>query len=784
MKRFLYKNLRTLIIDIVMLLIVVTSFVLEYTRFSKLSSQIPLYNANIIVSLLPAIITIISISLQIHGDTIFNVKIRDYQKLRNNHYNLLHMVLITSFLFAIELMVQILNKSFSAIVISSVVFVYSIIFTILELPILMKSESSAIMIIKKYIKTKRHYSQSESNVFDRLLKNFIIERGIKFVFFELRNKSIKDNNLLGCLLTNQNEFLYKYLNNILVYKKNNYLNDNEEDALFVLKSCFKNLNDLLDLNDEFNYLIFDNSGTNIYHLASLTYCTHKLAAILNYENEVSNLKRILNLYFWRKDRNDVPTLYINYIATMLAGTLTTGEDWFAKAYRDYDLSPIFADIPEYSLDYLLLMIICFILNSKHILTETKELILSVINEPRKGLNSIGNSWKDMIAKTIENYNYPEKLFFAVEDMMKLSEKLKEHTCDIFPGRVTLFSYDDNVHFSKELVIDYWLQIFLNHPYFYYDKSEIYSFLVNLPVERGDIIAKVFENRYLYNNIQSEKSGSTPFFDLLFDSRSKKKNLTLENALKDFVAYHNSKMYGKNHQPLSNVILNQLKKQEDKAVFDCISKYSLNKNLAFEPDDIFSRNIWLEGENGDFSSLLDLYLKELNFGVNRIIENILKKKIKINLFDGSNYPDSVITQIIDFKPDLMGEHEWRLKYSCNKEQCDLIDIKNIDSLEFLPNGMFAKNNSISINIMYCSDASTPRFATDEEINNIIDAEYIATNGLYTFSQYKGLNSGSFFVTREDLFAKLKDRIIVVPLILKISVNVDKEKILYFEPKKDI
>lgn len=105
----------------------------------------------------------------------------------------------------------------------------------------MKGEPSAIKIIKKYFKVERHYSQSESNIFDRLLKNFIIERGIKSAFFELKNRSIRDNDLLDYLLTNQNDFLYKYLNNILVYQKNDFLNDNEADALVVLKSCFKNI---------------------------------------------------------------------------------------------------------------------------------------------------------------------------------------------------------------------------------------------------------------------------------------------------------------------------------------------------------------------------------------------------------------------------------------------------------------------------------------------------------------------------------------------------------------
>lgn len=783
MKRFLIKNIRTLIVDLIASFLAVGSFILEYNCFLKCSNNIPLYNANIIVSLLPAIVTIISISLQLHDDRIFNIKIRDYQKLRKNHFNLLHMVLVTSIIFAIELVVQILSKPITAITISAIAFIYAIIFSIFELPILMKNENAAIRIIKSNLNNQSKLTQEESDIYENALKNYIVERGIKDAFSKLNNFSIKDNELLDFLLSKYNDFLVNYINNATVYKENDFLNDNEEDALTVLNSCFKNISDLLDINNYFNYLIFDKDGMNVYHLTRLTFSTHKLSSLLDYDNEIPRLKRIMNFYYWRKDRKVVPALFVNYISVMMVHSICNGEDWFLKAYRDFDYSSFFSDIPENIMDYFLLMLICYVVNSRYVSPDNKKLIYNLINERKGGLNASGFSWKDTIARSIENHNDPDMLLFALKDFLALSKKLKENSCDIIPDTLSTFSYDDNTHFSVGLIIDYWFQILLFHPYLYFDHKSALVFLKELPIEDGDIIAKVIENRFADYRVDNSGAKPTPFFDILFDPIAKKSNKTLEDVLNEFLTFHNSRVYEKDHHRLTNDILISLKKQEDEAVKNCLSSYTLNKDIKFEENDVVSRNIWLEGEKEDFTSLLDLYLKELKFSINQVIINTLKHDNVVTLFDGTNYPSNVIEKIIKFKPETMGKHEWKLNYSCSTEQVEQLKIDDIERVDYIPKGMFAKKNAISINIEYCEKASDPRFATNEEINNIIDTEYVATNGLYTFSQYKGIKNGSFFVTREELFSKLKDRIIIVPLVLKIKVVSDKEKIVYFESKKE-
>ena len=122
------------------------------------------------------------------------------------------------------------------------------------------------------------------------------------------------------------------------------------------------------------------------------------------------------------------------------------------------------------------------------------------------------------------------------------------------------------------------------------------------------------------------------------------------------------------------------------------------------------------------------------------------------------------------------------FSANNEQRLKLGEIKIENNELLPQGAFALDGALSINITFINEESNPRFANDAEINFIIENEYVATNGLYTFSKYKGATNGNFFVTREELFNIIRDRVVIVPIVMGIKAEIESSKIMYFKEAK--
>ena len=271
---------------------------------------------NIIVSLLPAVITIISISLQIHDDSIYNVKIRDYQNIRTSiHFNLLLMVIVSIFTFIFELATCVFHRPLTSIVLALIAAFYSLLFAITELPILMKSEKTIHRIIRSFLIKNKENLLNENSIFDKAIKNFVLIRGVKEAFNKLRSKDIKDDFLLFLLLSRQNQFLSDYIDYIKAYKENIFVKYNGINIVDVLPNIYSSISDLTDLNDSFNYLIYDKDGQNIYLLTRLSFLVNSLnnELSLSEDKAVEWFKRILLHYHWRNEKNIHSPFFNNYI---------------------------------------------------------------------------------------------------------------------------------------------------------------------------------------------------------------------------------------------------------------------------------------------------------------------------------------------------------------------------------------------------------------------------------------------------------------------------------------
>ena len=748
--------------------------------------------SNIVISLVPAIITTISISLQIHDDSVFEVKIRDYQRIRTNmHFDLLHMVLVSVVCFVFELFASVLYRPFAGLVLALVAGAYSLLFAVLELPILMKNERTILKILKNYwLKNVTNKTQFKEEVFDDAIKNYVTTRGVKEAFKLFRSKKISDDSTLFMLLSRQNEFLIKCEEKVDCYKTNNFMGVGDTNLTTILPNVYNSIGDLCNLNDEFNYSVFDKNGQDVYLLANLCYLTKNLSQKAGYSQEktIDRFKRIFWNYHWVFDKTKNAGFIDNLIATMVNWNLTDNKEgnlWFFKAFRDNDYPSLIYEFEKEPLMYVLMMLSCFVFNSVHVGKEVKDRIDRFMDEKTGGLNSDGTPLRKKIADSIDrsfNGDNIDVHFAGLKRFIDIGMNMRQNAFDIYPSGLKFVTVDDSVHFSVNLIIKYWFEILLFHEYVVCDSDDVYERLNKLPENHKEAINRAIEERLLKDGQTIDQNIKTPFFDFVFKGVSRKSsspNIAIVNALIHFKNEMNTKKYNEIHKSIDDQVLIDIKAKEDQMICEIISAFKTGQNLDKNSFIEYSSTIRLEGESDELIDLLGVSLKQLPHTINSIISSLIKESsIPCIACDDRRYTKEEVEDILELKPEI-AKDLWRLKLSCDPNQLERLESFNPKTEAYLPRRSFAKRRAISFEVQYNKLASMPRKATDREVNEIIDNEYIPVNGLYSFSRYKGTKTDSFLVTREDLFEKISDRIVFVPVVIRVAVNVNKDEIIVFE-----
>ena len=109
------------LIDLLFLLVIIAFFVLEHLDVFRLCKDINI-SLDILIVLLPAVITIISISIKMQSDSICGISVKEFQKLRTGlHFGLVHMLLVSIAIFTVDFVSKLISFndiSFYLIIIS------------------------------------------------------------------------------------------------------------------------------------------------------------------------------------------------------------------------------------------------------------------------------------------------------------------------------------------------------------------------------------------------------------------------------------------------------------------------------------------------------------------------------------------------------------------------------------------------------------------------------------------------------------------------------------------
>lgn len=769
--------------DLFAIVFLTTLFILEICNIIDIHFDNKLV-FDLIIILLPSIITIVSISLSLTKEKIYGVSLDDFVKLRKNSiYSFTHMVIIMSICIGLYTLFHILSADISIIVLECFAFCYSMIFSIQEIPVLVRNKKRLNAIVKyRYEnenKNELFLSQSYNKTLYDIVQYMVLNDGIIVAYNSIKKnevKNVKDYNshLIDYLLTAQNKYFFNASEDLEVISLNLNGEYKNIEIIRAIETAYSNVEVLLSNDKAINYE--KNFSTDkIYYLTRTIFVLHRLCGNLKLnKKENERLKGIVTKILLYSHTNKVTDRMLSFIVLMSIVSLKDGDVWFIKILRDNNLYP--SAIFSFNNCLLGLFISIFI---SHILNENtdnneKNIIITFLSEPTTGLNSDGSSWNQLIVRMIEFSNF-KLIASSIIKLINIYESISESYYYFMKNMNTVDTFRN---FDKIDIIDAWLEIllfctcldvdieFVKNVLNKLDISAKMSFINTLSKKWiiDDQLNKNYKIEFLknFNIFKDELFYNKEIFDFLVEY----KNDYLKEDLKKRIDNDIEDIKGMKRD-IENIFNKCIKENE---FFDETVQLSVEKPLY----------ICWRLEKGDLKILFDTHLKQLP----DLLMSLFKKKIVSSLKPKIIY-DYKLTkkQIKNIKTFSPNRHSF-LNGFINNSAEDMRVIRDeipLSKNEMLPFNLYYKDDAIKINAEYDDDKSNIRYLNDEEIDIIIDTEYQLVNGLYRFSEFSNDITRSFLLTREELKKILKSRIMYVFIVFKEEIIIDENKCLWFKLK---
>lgn len=735
----------------------------------KLGNQINRNVSNIIVVLLPTIITIVSIVLSLTKAEIYGVKLHEFNILRGKWtYSFLRMVICVIVLFLSYSILMVFEIVLPIYILEGIAVYYSFYFSIQEIPLLLNNNSRIIKILKNYYKnhdkSEMLGSQNKDTIFYTVLENIVFTKGIFAAYSAMSEKCDKEYNstLLHYLLEIQNTYLFEAIDNIEFIKTNINGSFRGISLLEAIDMGFSNLKQLLMFNDQFNYKTIITSYDETYQLARSYFSLHKICNLIGFvDKEKNELRKIISPLFLNYHLNKANSFdQYSFLIVMSIWTLPEGELWFIKAVRDNDYASfgLFSE-QKRPIGLFLSILMAYVVK---MFPQTMTNIKNFVNERSEGLNSDGATWKQMLLRRIE-YSNPHVFASSLGDLLKIYDSVNPSTFEnIFIKKSGLIQ--DYKGFTKNYLFNAWIEtILFVHP-FYFTSDEIRLHLDALNEDEKRCLAYYLPQKWITNGTLSNDI-KLEFLNL-FDESYLAKNANVSELVEVFVEFHNkyfTKYYDEKLQNISADI--QLIKEEFIKAFE---EYETNEffdaSIDLSGQEYLSYDLRIDGF--EIGGLVEAYAKSvvdsLALSIRDEISKFASAESLISVSDDFELTDESLRRIKQLKPEFTGISNSLPSGYRNDEI--LSKIKIIDD-EILPTDFYGKNGCFKFRIQLDKEKTVVRYLKPSEIETIIDRDYTKINGRYKYSEYKDDKIKNVLLTREELIKYLSKSIIFVQLVFR-------------------
>lgn len=785
-------------LEIVMVICSIISIVIDSCYKNKIDSIIVI-NSDIVMILLPLVVTILSITLSLPREQIYGIENTDFRKLRGDKaYNFHEMLIITIVLFIIFNISSNLGFNILPWTLSTFSVIYSIVFINQEIPILIRNDKKVKSIIKKHIhknfKIIDFDKQSNEVSMINAVQNLIFTEGIISAYKVLESNDNQQNRIyLDKILDIQNTFLFGYINNHTITidnVKNQYKNI---DIIQAVDTSLKNLKDILSLNMELNILEIYGDEEHFYHITRSMFALHKILSILEInhklQREFSDLVQLIfmKMKYGKVDDRSI-RFYYKILNAMLVNSTSGDELWFLEILRDSSFEGL---VSIYGTDEYMVFVSIYLYYLVELEPSTPQLfkdeIVNFIGKPSEGLNSDGASWKSI-------FNHKLSYLDSSQTSEILPKLLQIYDCNSnrfswyepkhSSGRIV--SIIDEKSFTKQLLMDWWISYVLsniNHHAYSFNSGED----VQLPsLNEADAHAfSVLLNKKWFKDDKLITKQKLPIFSF-YDSREIVEDYMEWNSItKALREYKNKNIKESILNELSANKVNEEKLSEhkqtlSKGFIEAIEKLSIiDKDIDLSEEDkrYFAMSFDSRWSDGLIKSVADRFPESIN----RLIHDSFKNDPKINDIKKkiTSYSIDDLNNIIAFKPTTKNAFIYEL--NTDLERSKLInEINQINAGEklWLPHDLYMRNNPIRMNIEYISEDSSLRFFNNEEINTIIDRDFKLVNGLYKYEEGAD-GEKSILLERDELFKLISDKYFFARIVFKYKIIYSYDDILYYD-----
>jgi hypothetical protein len=789
-------------LELIFSVLVVASIVADVGYKSSLDS-LGNITSDIIIVLLPLVVTILSITLSMPREPIYGIENTDFRKLRGEKtYNFFDMMILTVLVFTVFGLATIFDFIITIWVLGFVSIVYSIIFLNQEIPILIRDDKKIKKIIGKNIhkNIKEITLESLPNEVSMLiaLQNLLLTEGIISAYKVLESKNKERNRVyLDKLLSLQNEFLFGYIDNhtlVLESLSSQYKNI---EILLAIDTAIRNINDIIGQNEQLNILEIYGDEEHFYHITRSLFSLHKILTELKFERKFTSefsgivVNIFMKIKFGKVNESSNKFLY-KILNAMIINSVSKNELWFMEILRDSAFGDSFS--VHGSDDYMVFVSIYFYYLSKlenRVPDELKKKIEDFINQPSKGINSSSETWSQVLKHKL-NYMNPKDVSTLLTKMLLIfecnSNSFTWYEPSFHGAQWSTISGDHT--FSKELIVNWWIGYVLTdsnlHAYAFNNKTT----LIMPELNKNDAYLFAVElNKNWFEDDKLKTGVNLPiagFYGINEKVESYMENSVLVNTLINFKNTQIKERIIKEIQdhPVTPDSLEKHKKVLVEGLKKAIQEFSV-LDTSIDLSNAEKKYFGILFDTRWSEELVKSYAEKMPESLSRLIHDDFSKndavlKIKKQI---KTYDVNTLKHILSFKPT--SRYAYIHDFNYNGEERNLVEeISKIPMGKklWVPRDIFLRNEAITANFEYDEVESFVRELTIDEINAIVDRDFKLVNGLYKYVE--GVNGDkSILLNREELIKIVADKFFYARLVFKFKTVYKTEEILYFDIVKE-
>lgn len=786
----MFKILFRYLLEIIFLFLIILSIIfnedLSLYYQNLFGSELQISN-DIILVLLPTILTVVSIVLSLPDNTICGIEMSSFRKLNGKkNYSIGMMLSIGIIIFIIYSFLGQLNTVL-VFTLSIISITYSFIFLFQEIPLLLRNKNRIIKNIRQ-----GYYHNNTVDELKDSIKYLLFNDGMKYVFLKLK-KGPKDNQkeLLEYLLSLQNDFLWKYLEDSSEKLVNYSLDSSKTSIIIVVEKLIGSIEDIINLTDEMDILSIYGSEYHFYHITRSLFSLNSIFDFLKLDNKYGRYAHIYTSIFMNieihKKNLKAKKFYYKILNALLINTLSANELWFVKILRDY----LYREgmLIGGSIEYLV-----FIANYLYYLIELEDGVNREFKVKLKEfIDEVPSNNRQFSATTFKQQLQSKMQFMDIELYTTLLEELLfiyDSNRDSYfwynrPSRIVYSSSYEKM-FSKRILMNWWISMLLTndtyHSYFW--NSNTQPSIPNISTSDKNILATTLNEKWFIDD-ELNLEVKLPYLQLYNMKCSLDRYLSdtdIVNVLRDFKNEHllqsiRNELF--QHQKTDDVFIGYKKVLRDAFINASTSMLFVSEEIDLQDENKTMLSLLCDTRWSD--DLIKKYAEQIPSSLSQIVyrdfvnyaeKNRIAKEITV-------YDKKVLLEIINFKPNY--KYAFIHEYDESIETQGLIkQIREISSIKMLhfPRDIFLKENAVKINFQYCEEDSVVRTLTEDEVNIIVDRDYKQINGLYKYVEGANGNS-SVLLTREQIQEVVKNKFFIARIVFKYRIDFDKKKIRFYK-----